>query len=613
MNWEEKVNNFLKDDNKKTIFLVNAKTGLETLAVFFNGLSKSVSSPYVVVFWGAKPPEQFIRVNLTVRASETYLTKGDYERIDEYVFGGITKSWYLYKDITAYNGIHLGRIFEYDFQKYLTPRIKSLEIIRKAVASEKAGRIIAIEDGNELCEMTELFAVLVKMPLLTVSLKQRDGSALNFSKFQAAARRLLRRILDGFSYRQLMRGSNGKGFILSDAKLYGYFRKEKLSFIVCPLESGVGTRLELIRKRVPYLPLYFEGRKERLKDWGSYQKKWKNLSEDENFRKIFEYEGISIWEAVKPKIALFFREDAPRMVSNINVVNDVAKTKQVKIAVLRNDVRELERTVILSLRLRKIPSMVIQHGILAESNGHNFLLADKFAAWGKASVEWYAKFDNPTARFEVTGNPRFDMFINWVPRLSKRELCERLNLDENKGIVLFVTQQVNKFSSFWTDDTFWAITDKLLETMRQFPDKQLLIKADPYERLAPYTERISVGSYINAVAVRDIDIYTLIYFSELVITQDSTAGLEAMILDKPLITVNLTKREDRVPYSGKGAALGVYEEVDLPSAIEKALTDQEINLKLKISRSAFLEEYAYKIDGKANERISSLLKYYIEN
>jgi len=615
MDWEEKAINFLKSDNRKTIFLVNAKVSLDRIASFFNKSLNSISAPYAVIFWGIEIPRHFTCAGVKIRPSEKYLTKEDHEKIDNYVFGGKTKSWYFYKDVTVYRGIHLGKIFEYDLQKYLTPRIKNLEIIKKAMVAEKAEKIVAIEDSGELAEVAQLYADFINAPILPISLRQKREAFFNLDKFRTALSGFLRDILDRFSYTRLKKSGNDGEFILADTKLYSYFRQEenKLSFMLCPLEAGTVTRFNLLKEKFFYLPLYFRKKRTYSKDWIVYQKRWETLSLDEDFKDIFEYSGISIWEIVNRKIAVFFLEDIPRIISNFNILGEVARMKKIKVAVLRNDVKELERTVILSLRLQKIPSLVIQHGILAESNGHNSLLADKFAAWGKASVEWYGRFGSPLEKFEITGNPRFDKLSNWKPPLSKQLLCKRLNLDANKEIILFATQQINKFSSFWTDDLFWILTDKLLETMQQFPDKQLIIKVDPYEDLVPYKERLFARSYNNAVAVKDIDIYTLIYFSELVMTQDSTVGLEAMLFGKPLVTVNFTKREDRVPYFGKGAALGVYKEADLPSAIEKTLADKETILKLKIGRSAFLEEYAYKIDGKANERILNLLKYYIEN
>ena len=111
----------------------------------------------------------------------------------------------------------------------------------------------------------------------------------------------------------------------------------------------------------------------------------------------------------------------------------------------------------------------------------------------------------------------------------------------------------------------------------------------------------------NSIVVRDINMYTLIYYSDLLITLDSTAALEAFLFKKPVITFNLTKRKDRVPYAQEGAALRAVRIQDLPMMIHVALHDVETQKKLKEAQDRFLYRYAYQLDGKAQERILKLL------
>lgn len=564
-----------------------------------------------VVFFNLEIPKEFLKVKLRMITSEECLSKEDCAEIDKYIFSGLTRNWYSYNNITEYRGIHLGSILEYDFQRYLTPRVKNLEIIKKIADGEKIKKIVAIDDTAELGPVARLYAGMLNIPVLEISFLQKKNKLGAKVKSKLASQ--FSRFLDALAFQRLMRDKNEGAIALVDtriSKMLLKFQDTGLSFMLCPFEKGVGLRLDLIKQGFSYLPLYFEkGTRSNRRDTDN--KKWQALSLDENFKRIFQYKDISVWEIIKDKLSVFFLEYLPRIISNIDLLERLLKTKRIKIAVLRNDVKEFERTVILALRMAKIPSLAIQHGILAETNGHNILLADRFAAWGSASVDWYKRYGNPGEKFEVTGNPKFDTFINWRPEITKEELCRKLNLDADKGIILFATQQINKFSSFWTDDLFWVMTDRLLGAIAEFPDKQLVIKVDPYEYTTPYRERILASSYNHAVAIRDIDIYTLIYFCDLVITQDSTVALEAMVLDKPVITFNLTKRENRVPYVEKKAALGVSKSEDLLPVIKKALTDTETISGLKRGRMEFIKEYAYKIDGRSKERLLNILKDYV--
>lgn len=614
MNWKQKIIQFIKRDDRKAIFFINVTGELDKIANFFKGLIKNIQASHLVVFFNLEIPNQFAQMNLRTDLSENYLSKEDYESIDKYVCEGLSKSWYLHNDVTNYRGLPLGKMFEYDFQKYLIPRIKNLEIIRKIDEKENIQKIIIMEDSGELGEVAKSYGRINNIPILEIFFsRNRKLFFLSGLRVRTKFTDFLTGLLDYLAFKKVIKFKDKKGLILIDAKLSKSLklREDEICFLQSPLEKGIKIRFDLIRGGSAYLPIYLKENRRYAREWNEYKKRWKRMYYEKEFRAIFEYKDISIWEMVCNKLSTFFLKSIPRIVSNINLLDEVFKRKNIKITVLRNDVKELEKTIVFSARLAKVPSLVIQHGILAETNGHNVLLADKYAAWGKTSVEWYGRFGNSREKFEITGNPRFDILPNRRPQLSRQALCKRLNLDENKGIILFAPQQINKFSSFWTDDLFWVMTDKLLKALQHFPDKQLIIKVDPYEDSGPYEERIIKGLYNNAAAVKDIDIYTLIIFSEVVITLDSTVGLEAMVFDKPLITVNLTKRQDRVPYAEKGGALGVYNGADLHLAIKQALTDRETISRLKIGRNRFLREYAHAIDGKATERILNIFKCYV--
>jgi CDP-glycerol glycerophosphotransferase (TagB/SpsB family) len=90
-------------------------------------------------------------------------------------------------------------------------------------------------------------------------------------------------------------------------------------------------------------------------------------------------------------------------------------------------------------------------------------------------------------------------------------------------------------------------------------------------------------------------------------TVHSTVALEAMLLNKPVITINLTGTPDYMPYAESGAALGVYREEDLVPAIRKALRDPQVIEEMAQSREKFISEYAYKPDGQAAKRIAELI------
>jgi len=605
MNWQKKIKKFLGEQKEKVAFFVNISSGHEKFFSVFGNLVKNSIDDYRIIFFGSEIPSDISNQNLNIILSEELISREDCEEIDDYVFNYLSRSWYLYDRIEDYKGINLGRIVEYDFQKYLSSRIKNLEILKRASENENGEAIIVVDDTDELSSVAKFYESVLQKPVLQISLGmgQKNKKALLITS-QPKCAAFLNDVIDSYAFKKCLAKSLEENSVLFDIRFLKIFKnnEEGLHYLPVSLERGLITRLKWLKNGFSYFPLSFS-----KQEYRTYEMLWKELASDLNFQKIFAYRGISIWELVKDTLLKFIVNHFPRIRSNIDLLEEIYSKKKIDLVVLRNDVKELERTIVLTSKLFSIPTLVIQHGVLAEVNGHNLLLADKFAAWGEASVSWYGKFNELSDRFFVTGNPKFDSVKKDNSGISKKDFCEKMSLDVEKRTILFATQQINKFSSFWADDIFYLTAEKILETIRRFPNKQLIIKADPYEDPKPYVDIIKRGNYQNAVVIKDVDIYELFPHTDLLITLDSTVGLEAMLFRIPLITFNLTKRQDRVPYAERGAALGVYKAEDLGTAIQGVFNDSSLCLEMQKAQTEFIKEFAYRLDGKSTKRLQDLI------
>jgi hypothetical protein len=101
------------------------------------------------------------------------------------------------------------------------------------------------------------------------------------------------------------------------------------------------------------------------------------------------------------------------------------------------------------------------------------------------------------------------------------------------------------------------------------------------------------------------DIYEQLFVCDLMITKHSTTAMEAAALNKPVIVLNLSGEPDIVDFVDQKIAVGVYEEKDFKPSAERLLKDDK---ELKRNRKAFINNYLYKVDGKATERVVNTLK-----
>ena len=116
----------------------------------------------------------------------------------------------------------------------------------------------------------------------------------------------------------------------------------------------------------------------------------------------------------------------------------------------------------------------------------------------------------------------------------------------------------------------------------------------------------------RAIVRQKVDIYELLHASDLLITTHSTVGLEAILLEKPVITLNLTSKPDLMPYATSGAAIGVYKKEDLVPAMQTALFNPETKEEMAKRRKAFVLEHTYKPDGQASKRVAELITRLIQ-
>ena len=92
--------------------------------------------------------------------------------------------------------------------------------------------------------------------------------------------------------------------------------------------------------------------------------------------------------------------------------------------------------------------------------------------------------------------------------------------------------------------------------------------------------------------------------------EEKTTAVEAMILDKPLITITFPHFQNPFSEIIKSSQASVEVEIkdDLAQAIHRVLDDKGLQWSLRQYRHQFVKEYCGRIDGKATERAALLLQ-----
>jgi len=353
-----------------------------------------------------------------------------------------------------------------------------------------------------------------------------------------------------------------------------------------------------------------------------FNRKWMAEVSDKKLQQSLNYKGVRLWPLIQHImtvwVPLFVEED----IELIECAKAMIKAERPASIVIVFESGPYGMASIIASNLKGIPTVALQHGLI---HPRHFLymhhrvttnlkekpiavpIPTKTAVYGNCVKDVLTKVGHyPEESVVVTGQPRYDLLAKADEIYDKEEICKTLGLNFAKRIVLLI------LSSYLqgVEDPREVVASAIIATS-QFDDAQLVIKPHPGECSHVPQDVIAEMGADNVMIVPGY-LNELLYISDIVINQGSTVGLEAMIMDKPVININYTGLPDQMPFVESGAALGVYQEEELPLAIRSVFEDEELIAKIKIAREHFVYEHAYKQDGKATERVVRLILEMVE-
>lgn len=258
------------------------------------------------------------------------------------------------------------------------------------------------------------------------------------------------------------------------------------------------------------------------------------------------------------------------------------------------------KIAVAAAKLGKTPVLLlVQLGMLGKNYECPTLLADRISVPGDFIRDLVVSCGVDENRVVVTGRPTYDALIRTEEKFNKIEICRKLHLDPTRKIVVYCTENLPLVD---TQEIVYAVCN----AVKNFPDVQFIIKVHPSELSMSIYEKVSKEVGVRALITKESNIYEVLYICDLMMTGFSTTALDAMILDKSVITLNFTGLRDPIPFAESGAAIGVYKEKDLEPAIKDGLYDDSMKERLRHDRERFVYEQTYLKDGKATERIADL-------
>ncbi len=584
-----------------------------------------------------------IRVSLspdtTIIYAKDYLSADELQEIDRQAYGWI-RNWYRleclseYKSSLHYRDIPLGSLVEYDFSHFLPQLLKKVKAARTILSQEQPSMVLLFTADVDLEKAVRFVGEAVNCPVITSKYGRVNAPHSYFLIIQKIAR-VIGLAFDTFVFlrdwvgSKLHRKDREKKLILFENydRLYPILdairEKGDKRVMILGSEGGTLNRLAAWRIKRLYRALLYhlspkamkQVRKARQQVTGA----WESIRNNRDFHQFFDYEGLNLWPLVESKFAFVFKSLFPQTIGVIESVNQGLAFYQPSIVVLNTDVLPHGRAICAVAKRLGIPTLLVQHGVYGGYlGGYDIITADKVAAWGKSQVDSYVALGNDSSKVEVVGGYLFDKLYHRSKQKAregsaKERICRQLNLDSQKGVFTFATtdtpQKGGFLSAHQAEDNREVMFRPVIEAMREFPQKQLVVKLHPMEDEDIYHKVLKEMAWAEKQTrvVKQIDLHDLIDASEMIIMPPSTVALEAIILGKPVAIIRLRKGEHGTLYT-QYPALNVWRREDIVPAIKSLLDDPELRQTLVKKRVKFLsKDGEYLVDGKSTERIINLI------
>lgn len=264
------------------------------------------------------------------------------------------------------------------------------------------------------------------------------------------------------------------------------------------------------------------------------------------------------------------------------------------------------QSYVLAAQELKIPSFMMQHGLDYEAYTLDEAYADHLMLWGEERLKRYLeKSINQDFQATITGS------------LEHEQVEIKLDKKNGRNEWLWVTRPHNPdkcyTASRWPDEGR-RILCALVEIMKSHPDASLVIKPHPYEETDQYDEVIQELplSMRTRIKVNYNSIESAVSAAGIVFTEDSSAGLDAMLQAKLLINIHFCDDLPAIPYAEKGAALYAGNPEELEAAIESLMcfTIHDIQDMVK-AQSRLSYSLIGAQDGLAVARATEILSDYL--
>jgi UDP-N-acetylglucosamine 2-epimerase len=639
---------------KKTLFIIAGREQAKRAARILKKMSAEGKKKAAILALNFQARETFQKLKIHHLTPDDYFPKRDYKHLDREA-SGLIKSWLKEKagdgvtgeEILTYRRIPLWELVVRKITYFHTIELmRQFFVIRLAIEKEKPWRVIVVDNrfippfimetpySNPDIEFNNLPAKMAKaiagkkgVKVKTYHPGPRDEINYVFIKYYRIVavgflrrwRKLERRIearLSHFSFKKRTGTSSQRLSNLifcssgSQVEAIAPIVKQngKSSFLVLRRDNLFEESAKRALKQfdIPYrnFEIYLNDmdKHRAIKMSGQISRRWKKFYKSAEFNRIVQYEGVPLLPVFKGVFA-FLCQKLRELIEEIEGFYRVLEKEGPSVVVTLGDELEAEKALVCLANIYGVPTLSLQHGVIANPYSLLPLVSEKIALWGPSSKELLVKYGIPLSRLIVTGAPRYDFLFdkNGDKKRVSINIKPRIGLKEGESFIILATEPYRLMENA-------KVIELLRKILSRIDNLRLVVKVHPAGSLRTYRKLIRRNKWDDVIVIKNVPSYDLINASEMVITVYSTRAVEAIILDKPVIVFNMFDRASTIPFVSTGAAIGVRRREELGRVIKDVMRNKKLYQNLSKNRGEFINKYLYLADGRSSKRVIDLIE-----
>lgn len=269
-----------------------------------------------------------------------------------------------------------------------------------------------------------------------------------------------------------------------------------------------------------------------------------------------------------------------------------------RVLVVGNDITLTGRTVAMCAQKNNLPTASLMHGAAIDLLQPHHIV-DRFLAYGEISRNWLIERGAQPQQIVATGSPLLDNVPRqtYKPHPAVRKL---IGLDDTDKFVLLA----NSGTGYISQSHLNAITTSIMSISGAMPDIVFATKLHRNENIEDYMKlqrtvsQSKLRIYPNNIS--NTSIMDWLQGCSLVITSHSTVALEAMVMDVPVMTIDLHNEVGDIDYIEARATQHITDADQIMPTIISLLDPSSADREdLLLREKNFIKKYYSNLDGQA--------------